>query len=86
MQKEDKFLPPAYGHKTHKHFYTLVSGFMRLSTCFIYATMRSIWKRPSCQAHVFSRHWKDHFKSDLRSDQVHHQKNDLRSDQEDLFF
>jgi hypothetical protein len=32
------------------------------------------------------RHWKDHFKSDLRSDQVHRQKNDLRSDQEDLFF
>jgi hypothetical protein len=35
---------------------------------------------------VYSRPWKDHFKSDLRSDQVHRQKNDLRSDQEDLFF
>jgi hypothetical protein len=33
-----------------------------------------------------TRHWKDHFKSDLRSDQVHRQKNDLRSDQEDHFF
>jgi hypothetical protein len=32
------------------------------------------------------RPWKDHFKSDLRSDQVHRQKNDLRSDQEDFFF
>jgi hypothetical protein len=35
---------------------------------------------------VNTRPWKDHFKSDLRSDQVHRQKNDLRSDQEDLFF
>jgi hypothetical protein len=33
-----------------------------------------------------NRPWKDHFKSVLRSDQVHRQKNDLRSDQEDLFF
>jgi hypothetical protein len=35
---------------------------------------------------LWRRHWKDHFKSDLRSDQVHRQKNDLRSDQEDHFF
>jgi peptide deformylase len=35
---------------------------------------------------IIFRHWKDHFKSDLRSDQVHRQKNDLRSDQEDHFF
>jgi hypothetical protein len=33
-----------------------------------------------------TRPWKDHFKSDLRSDQDHRQKNDLRSDQEDHLF
>jgi hypothetical protein len=32
-----------------------------------------------------SRHWKDHFKSDLRSDQDHRQKKDLRSDQDQHF-
>jgi hypothetical protein len=32
---------------------------------------------------VYTRPWKDHFKSDLRSDKDHRQKNDLRSDQED---
>jgi hypothetical protein len=31
------------------------------------------------------RPWKDHFKSDLRSDQDHRQKNDLRSDQDHRF-
>jgi hypothetical protein len=31
------------------------------------------------------RHWKDHFKSDLRSDQDHHLKKDLRSDQDQFF-
>jgi hypothetical protein len=30
------------------------------------------------------RPWKDHFKSDLRSDQDHRKKNDLRSDQDHL--
>jgi hypothetical protein len=35
---------------------------------------------------VPARPWKDHFKSDLRSDQDHRQKNDLRSDQEDHLF
>jgi hypothetical protein len=29
-----------------------------------------------------SRHWKDHFKSDLRSDQDHRLTKDLRSDQD----
>jgi hypothetical protein len=28
------------------------------------------------------RHWKDHFKNDLRSDQDHRLKIDLRSDQD----
>jgi hypothetical protein len=31
------------------------------------------------------RHWKDHFKSDLRSDQDHRLKKDLRSDQDHIF-
>jgi hypothetical protein len=31
---------------------------------------------------LFSRHWKDHFKNVLRSDQDHRLKNDLRSDQD----
>jgi hypothetical protein len=35
---------------------------------------------------LHSRPWKDHFKSDLRSDQDHRQKTDLRSDQEDDLF
>jgi hypothetical protein len=35
---------------------------------------------------VLVRPWKDHFKSDLRSDQDHRQENDLRSDQEDHLF
>jgi hypothetical protein len=30
------------------------------------------------------RPWKDHFKSDLRSDQDHLLKNDLRSDQDHI--
>jgi hypothetical protein len=30
------------------------------------------------------RHWKDHFKNDLRSDQDHRLKIDLRSDQENV--
>jgi hypothetical protein len=34
----------------------------------------------------FHRHWKDHFKSDLRSDQDHRLKKDLRSDQDQIFF
>jgi hypothetical protein len=38
------------------------------------------------RASTFVRPWKDHFKSDFRSDQVHRQKNDLRSDQEYFFF
>jgi hypothetical protein len=33
----------------------------------------------------FSRPWKDHFKSDLRSDQDHLLKKDLRSDQDHIF-
>jgi hypothetical protein len=33
----------------------------------------------------FSRHWKDHFKSDLISDQDHRLKKDLRSDQDQFF-
>jgi hypothetical protein len=32
-----------------------------------------------------SRPWKDHFKSDLRSDQDHLLKKDLRSDQDHIF-
>jgi hypothetical protein len=32
-----------------------------------------------------SRHWKDHFKNDLRSDQDHRLKIDLRSDQDHVF-
>jgi hypothetical protein len=32
------------------------------------------------------RPWKDHFKSDLRSDQDHLLKKDLRSDQDHIFF
>jgi hypothetical protein len=32
-----------------------------------------------------SRHWIDHFKSDLRSDQDHRLKKDLRSDQDQFF-
>jgi hypothetical protein len=31
------------------------------------------------------RHWKDHFKNDLRSDQDHLLKIDLRSDQDHVF-
>jgi hypothetical protein len=31
------------------------------------------------------RPWKDHFKSDLRSDQDHRLKKDLRSDQDHIF-
>jgi D-mannonate dehydratase len=34
---------------------------------------------------VNNRHWKDHFKSDLRSDQDHRLKKDLRSDQDHFF-
>jgi D-mannonate dehydratase len=34
---------------------------------------------------VNNRHWKDHFKSDLRSDQDHRLKKDLRSDQDQFF-
>jgi hypothetical protein len=34
---------------------------------------------------VLSRHWKDLFKSDFRSDQDHHLKNYLRSDQDQFF-
>jgi hypothetical protein len=33
----------------------------------------------------YTRHWKDHFKSDLRSDQDHRLKKDLRSDQDQFF-
>jgi hypothetical protein len=33
-----------------------------------------------------NRHWKDHFKNDLRSDQDHHIKIDLRSDQDHVNF
>jgi hypothetical protein len=35
---------------------------------------------------VLDRHWKDHFKSDLRSDQDHHLQKDLRSDQDQRSF
>jgi hypothetical protein len=31
------------------------------------------------------RHWKDHFKNDLRSDQDHRLRIDLRSDQDHMF-
>jgi hypothetical protein len=34
---------------------------------------------------IFRRPWKDHFKSDLRSDQDHLLKKDLRSDQDHIF-
>jgi hypothetical protein len=34
---------------------------------------------------VLVRHWKDHFKSELRSDQDHRLKKDLRSDQDQFF-
>jgi hypothetical protein len=52
-----------------------------------HTTCRSLGKKPSTDLHIQGvRPWKDHFKSDLRSDQVHRQKNDLRSDQEDFFF
>jgi hypothetical protein len=34
--------------------------------------------------HVTTRPWKDHFKSDLRSDQDHLLKKDLRSDQDHI--
>jgi hypothetical protein len=40
-------------------------------------------QEPKCPR---ARPWKDHFKSDLRSDQDHRLKNDLRSDQEDHLF
>jgi hypothetical protein len=33
---------------------------------------------------IQTRHWKDHFKSDLRSDQDHLLKKDLRSDQDHI--
>jgi hypothetical protein len=33
---------------------------------------------------IISRPWKDHFKSDLRSDQDHLLKKDLRSDQDHI--
>jgi hypothetical protein len=48
-------------------------------------------RQPSADAHVIwvARHkvrpWKDHFKSDLRSDQDHLLKKDLRSDQDHIF-
>jgi hypothetical protein len=35
--------------------------------------------------YVNSRPWKDHFKSDLKSDQDHLLKKDLRSDQDHIF-
>jgi hypothetical protein len=34
---------------------------------------------------MFIRPWKDHFKSDLRSDQDHLLKKDLKSDQDHIF-
>jgi hypothetical protein len=34
---------------------------------------------------MYTRPWKDHFKSDLRSDQDHLPKKDLRSDQDHIF-
>jgi hypothetical protein len=34
---------------------------------------------------ISTRPWKDHFKSDLRSDQDHLLKKDLRSDQDHIF-
>jgi hypothetical protein len=37
---------------------------------------------PSAPRFVNIRHWKDHFKNDLRSDQDHRLKIDLRSDQD----
>jgi hypothetical protein len=37
-------------------------------------------------ANIDGRPWKDHFKSDLRSDQDHLLKKDLRSDQDHIFF
>jgi hypothetical protein len=36
-------------------------------------------------ASIVYRPWKDHFKSDLRSDQDHLLKKDLRSDQDHIF-
>jgi hypothetical protein len=38
-----------------------------------------------CMVRQPSRHWKDHFKSDLRSDQDHRLKKYLRSDQDQIF-
>jgi dienelactone hydrolase len=42
---------------------------------------RCTWMKIQVQ---ICRHWKDHFKSDLRSDQDHRLKKDLRSDQDQI--
>jgi hypothetical protein len=46
---------------------------------------RSISEASICN-HFSSRHWKDHFNGDLRSDQDHILKKDLRSDQDHIYF
>jgi hypothetical protein len=43
---------------------------------------RICWATQAITLLLLPRHWKDHFKSDLRSDQDHHLKKDLRSDQD----
>jgi hypothetical protein len=48
------------------------------------------WKVFDCRfwglgPYISPRHWKDHFKSDLRSDQDHRLKKYLRSDQDQIF-
>jgi hypothetical protein len=67
----------------HAGYQPLISPHYQVEhLCFEVATFQPPLRVEPFDHHIFFRHWKDHFKNYLRSDQGHCLKIDLRSNQD----